>query len=330
MATTSLIIILILSVIYGYMNGLLGSANVVATMLSSRAMGPRPALVLAAVGMTVGPFLLGVAVANTIGAELIDPRASTSPVMISALAAAIVWTGITMWLKIPSSISQALIGGLIGAVVTGYGHTFLYTGGLFKVLLALFLSPILGLFVALILVRLLYFLAQSATPRINVWFNRGQTIAALLMAISFGANDGQKVIAMMALGLLTTGFTDHFVIPEWIIILSALSVGLGTLMGGWRLIRTLGARFYKIRPIHGFGAQLASGAVIFGAALLGGPVSGTQVVTTAIVGAGSADRIQKVRWGVMRQILIGWILTIPLSAVVSALCYKLVERVMMT
>ncbi len=325
MALNYIALILALALIYGYLNGLHGSASIVSTMISSRALGPRQALLLAALGISAGPFLLGVAVASTIGAELISVDDSTADVVIAGLIGAILWSTVTFWLKIPSSISQALIGGLIGAVLVASQSVMV--SGLQKTLLGLFLSPIVGIVVGFMLVRLSYSLSASATPHVNLWFKRGQILVSLLMAVAFGANDGQKIMGVITLGLVATGFVSTFDVPLWVVGFTAATIGVGTLMGGWRLIHTLGGKFYKIRPIHGFGAQLASGMVILSAALVGGPVSGSQVVTSAIVGAGSADRIQKVRWGVARQILAGWLLTLPFSALVGALVYLAIEKI---
>lgn len=328
MSNLIIVPILALAVAYGYLNGVHGSASVVSTMISSRALGPRRALLMAALGIAAGPFLLGAAVADTIAVQLVSPQATTASVVIAALLGAITWSTLTLWLKIPISISQALFGGVIGAVLMGFGQQAVLLPGLQKTLLALFLSPVLGLCVGFASARLAYFLAASATPHINKWFNRGQVLASLLMAISFGANDGQKIMGVMTLGLIATGFLNHFTVPTWVIVLSATAIGVGTLAGGWRLIHTLSGKFYKIRPVHGFSAQLASGAVIFSAALLGGPVSGSQVVTSAIVGAGSADRLQMVRWTVVQSILLSWLLTLPFSAGVSAGYYVLIESLM--
>jgi PiT family inorganic phosphate transporter len=251
--------ILALALVYNYLNGVHGSASIVATMISSRALGPRRALMLAALGISAGPFLLGGAVASTIGAELITVSDSTADVVIAGLMGAILWSAITFWLKIPTSISQALIGGLIGAVLVASQSVMV--SGLQKTLLGLFLSPILGILVGFILVRLSYFLSASATPHVNQWFKRGQILVSLLMAVAFGANDGQKIMGVITLGLVATGFVSTFDVPLWVVGFTAVAIGIGTLMGGWRLI-PLGGKFAKIRPIHGFGAQLASGVVI--------------------------------------------------------------------
>ena len=321
-----MVLILLLALTYGYLNGQHGSASIVATIISSRALGPRQALVLAALGIAAGPFLLGVAVANTIARDLIAPEANTVPVVVAALTGAIVWSAVTFWLHVPSSISQALIGGIVGAVTVASGWDAVQLPGLLRTLAALFLSPVLGLIAGFWVVRLSYTLASGATPHANVWFKRWQVVVSILMAIAFGANDGQKIMGMIVLGLLATGVTESYVVPTWVIAFSAASIAIGTLAGGWRLIHTLGGKFYKIRPIHGFGAQMASAIVMVGAALLGGPVSGSQVVTSAIVGAGSADRIQQVRWVIARNIVAGWLLTLPMSAATAALTYMLMER----
>jgi inorganic phosphate transporter, PiT family len=321
------IVILALAMGYGYLNGVHGSANVVATIISSRALGPRQALALAAIGMSTGPFLLGVAVASTIGSQLVSPQAASADVVIAGMMGAIFWSAITLWLKIPSSISQALVGGLLGAAWAGFGSQAILLPGLQKTLIALFLSPILGLLVGFLAVRLSYIVFASATPHINKWFNRVQIFVSLVVAMAFAANDAQKIMGVMTLGMVTTGVLKSFAVPLWIVGLSALAIGVGALVGGQRLIHTLSGKFYKIRPVHGFSAQLSSGAVILAAGLLGGPVSGSQVVTSAILGAGSADRLQMIRWGIARQIVISWVLTLPISAVVGALFYLVLEKV---
>lgn len=323
-----LIVVLILIFGYGYLSGVLVSASIVATTISSRALNSHKAFWLAALSMFVGPFLLGTAVANTIGAQLIAPEAATLPVIGSGLIGAILWSVFALWLKFPVSISQALIGGLIGATWAGFGHQAILSQGLTKTLLALFLSPILGLFGGYLVVKLTYRLCGSATPRLNVWLKRGQVFLSVLMAISFSANDSQKSMGVLVLALIASGLMKEFTVPLWIVVFCAVAIGLGTLVGSWRLIHTMGGKFYKIRPIHGFGADLASDIVLFGAALLGGPVSGSQIVTTAIVGAGSADRIQKVRWSVLKDIFTAWLLTIPLAGLVSALSYTLIRGTM--
>jgi len=320
-----LIVIIAIALIFDFLNGMHDSSNIVATMISSRAMAPRAALGMTAIAEFVGPFLFGVAVATTIGSEVVDPAAISSAVIIAALSGAIVWNLVTWYFGWPSSTSHALIGGLIGAVVVSAGFETINLAGLQKVLIALFLSPILGLVLGYLVVKVIYFLARGATPGINTLFKRGQWGTSVALALSHGTNDAQKTMGIIAMAMVTTGYVTEFQVPWWVITVSAGAIALGTLSGGWRLIRTLGGKFYKIRPVHAFGSQLTSAGTILGAALMGGPVSTTQVVSSAIMGAGSADRVSKVRWTVARDIAVAWLLTIPVSALLSAGLYLLID-----
>jgi PiT family inorganic phosphate transporter len=322
-----LIVIITIALTFDFLNGFHDSSNIVATMISSRAMSPRSALSMSAVAHFVGPFLFGVAVATTIGSEVVDPAAITSAVIIAALSSAILWNLFTWYFGLPSSTSHALIGGLVGAVAVSAGIETINLDGLMKVLIALFLSPILGLVLGYFLLKLIYFLARGATPRINALFKRGQWGTSLALALSHGTNDAQKTMGIIAMAMVTTGYVEEFYVPWWVVVLSASAIALGTLSGGWRLIETLGGKFFKIRPVHAFGSQLTSASVILGAALLGGPVSTTQVVSSSIMGAGSADRVSKVRWTVARDIAVAWLLTIPVSALMAAGFVLLVDLV---
>jgi len=322
---TEVLVLIGIALVFDFWNGLMDSANVVATVISSRALGPRASLLLAAVANAAGPFIFGTAVARTVGSEVIAENAMTIPVAVAALVGAILWNIVTFTVGIPSSSSHALIGGMVGAVWAGYGLEAVRLDGLTKVLLALFISPPLGMLAGYLMVRLLRFLASWSSPRVNVTFRRGQLLTSTTLALSHGANDAQKTMGIITLGLLAAGLIDRFEVPTWVIALSASAISLGTLLGGWRVIHTLGRKFYKIRPIHGLGAQAASTAVILGASLLGGPVSTTQVVSSSIVGAGAAERARMVRWNVFGNILVAWVLTIPLSALVSALVYRLLQ-----
>ena len=315
-----------LAVVFDFLNGFHDSSNIVATMISSRALGPRRALAITAVAEAVSPFLFGVAVARTIGSEIVAEAAVSMPVIAAALIAAIAWNLVTWFLGIPSSSSHALIGGIAGATVAGFGFGALRWAGLGKVLIALFVSPILGLLVGYSLMKTILFVAQGMSPRVNLLFKRAQIATALGLALSHGTNDAQKTMGIITLGLIASGALKTFAVPTWVIALSAGAIALGTSLGGWRLIRTLGGRFYTVRPVHGFTAQVSSAAVILGAALLGGPVSTTQVVSSAIVGAGSAERVSKVRWAVAQHILVAWLLTIPMSALLAAGAYVLVRE----
>ena len=301
------------------------SSNIVATMISSRAMTPRVALGISAVAHFAGPFLFGVAVATTIGHEVVDPAAINSSVIIAALGSAILWNLITWYLGWPSSTSHALIGGLMGAVAVSAGFGTIQLAGLEKVLIALFLSPVLGLVLGYLVLKFIYALARGATPGVNTLFKRAQYATSVVLALAHGTNDAQKTMGIIAMAMVTTGYLNEFQVPWWVVALSAGAIALGTLTGGWRLIRTLGGKFYKVRPVHAFGSQLASASIILGAALLGGPVSTTQVVSSAIMGAGSADRVSKVRWGVGRDIAVAWLLTIPVAALLAALLYLIID-----
>ncbi len=318
------------ALLFGFLNGFHDSSNVVATMISSRALSPWAALGLAAIAEFVGPFLFGVAVAKTIGHDLVPAESITPGVILAALAGAIAWNLITWWFGIPSSSSHALIGGLIGAVGIAHGLSLIRGDGLNKVLIALFLSPVLGLGVSYILMKLILSVARLAhlSPRINWVFKRGQILTALSLALSHGTNDAQKTMGIIVMAMVATGSLTQFEVPLWVVAASAGVMALGMASGGWRIIRTLGRGLYQVRPVHGFTAQAAAAMVILGAALVGGPVSTTQVVSTAIVGVGSAERFRKVRWGVVENIVVAWIVTIPVTALLAALLYLVIQRIM--
>lgn len=313
-----------LALLFDFLNGIHDSSNIVATMISSRAFRPQTALGVTAVAHFFGPFLFGVAVAKTIGDEVVHSSSLTIEVILAALIGAILWNLITWFLGIPSSSSHALIGGIVGAVAISVGFEAIILSGLEKVLIALFFSPLIGFGFGFVVTKIIFFLARGATPRINNVFSRSQIITAVALAFSHGANDAQKTMGVITLGLVITGFIPSFEVPVWVIATSAGAIAMGTAFGGWRLIKTLGGKFYKIRPVHSFAAQIASSIIILGASFIGGPVSTTQVVSTAIMGVGSAERLSKVRWGVARDILVAWIVTIPATGLVSAGVYWLI------
>ena len=320
----TLIILIALAILFDFLNGVHDSSNIVATMISSRAIQPRNALIMTALAEFSGPFIFGVAVANTIGQEIVSSEHLNMEVIISALAAAIVWNILTWVLGIPSSSSHALIGGIIGAVVMGAGWQEIHLAGVLKVVLTLFISPLVGFIAGMIMANVVYALSWKATPRINGLFKRMQVVTSFGLALSHGTNDAQKTMGVITLGLLISGVQKEFMVPFWVILVCALAIALGTSVGGWQLIRTLGSKFYKIRPIHGFTAQISSAAVILTASLIGGPVSTTQVVSTSIMGVGAAERMSKVRWGVAGDIITAWFLTIPLTGLLAAGIYWLI------
>jgi PiT family inorganic phosphate transporter len=315
------ITLIILALIFNFLNGVHDSSNIVATIISSRSLSPRLALGLTAVAEFCGPFIFGVAVAKTIGSEIVSSEHITMSILIAALSGSIIWNIITWYLGYPSSSSHALIGGLIGATAAGFGFNGILLPGLIKVCIALFLSPVIGLVAGFLFTKLVFLLSKNTSVKINLFFKRAQIFTGTCLALSHGANDAQKTMGIMALGLLTAGELTSFSIPLWVIVISALAIAIGTVSGGWRLIKTLGAGFFRIRPVHGFCTQVTSAGVILGAALLGGPVSTTQVVSSAIMGVGAADRINKVRWQLAGNILAAWLITIPLSGLMAAGIY---------
>jgi PiT family inorganic phosphate transporter len=312
---------------FDFLNGFHDSSNIVATVISSRALRPRTALYFTAAAEFIAPFLFGVAVANTIGRGLIEPASITILVVIAAVLSAVVWNLLTWLIGIPSSSSHALVGGLLGAAILADGINVVHLSGLTKILLALFISPPLGLIVGWLFMRIIQLLFSNAGPRINQAFKRLQILTSLSLALSHGTNDSQKTMGIITLGLVASGYQQTFHVPVWVIAASAGAIALGTAFGGWRLIRTLGGRIYKIRPVHAFTSQAASAGVILGAALLGGPVSTTQVVSSSIMGVGAAERINKVRWQVAQNMLVTWILTIPITGLLAALIYSLLHMI---
>lgn len=324
---TWLIALLVLALVFDFLNGFHDSANMVATMIASQAMSARGALLLAAAANFAGPFLFGVAVAHTIGAEVIQGGAMTIPVVLAALASASLWNLATWYLGIPVSSSHALVGGMLGAAVLEAGSTAIQPLGIVKIVVALMLSPLLAFAAAVAVMQVTRWWLRAATPKANVMLSRAQIVTATVLALGHGANDAQKTVGMIALGLLVLGYTPVFTVPWWSIALSASALSLGTALGGGRVVRTLGARFYHIRPIHGFAAQLASAIVILAASLAGGPVSSTQVVSMTIVGAGAAERKSMVRWAVLGELLIAWVLTLPASALLAMPFFLIIDGI---
>ena len=319
-----LIILIGFALAFDFLNGFHDSANIVATMISSRSMNAKAALAMAGLASLAGPFIFGVAVAKTIGSDIAVSEFITIQVLIAALISACIWNIVTWFFGIPSSSSHALIGGLVGAVLIGGGVHAIVSKGLIKIFIALFTSPIIGLLLGWLVMKLLLRLLKKASPKANYYFKVGQIPAALALALSHGANDAQKTMGIITLGLVISGYQHHFVVPVWVIVISASAISFGTFFGGWRIIRTLGSKFFKIKPIHSFASQTASALVIITASIFGGPVSTTQVVSMSIMGAGAGERLSKVRWMVLKEILLSWVLTIPVTAILSIPIYLLI------
>ena len=322
---TLVIIVIVLALLFDLTNGIKDSSNIVATMIMTRAFSPRVALGVTAVCEFSGPFIFGVALAETIGRGIVDPQVIDTSVLVAALISAVVWNLLTWYWALPSSSSHALIGGLVGSVVIAAGWQSIQLSGLLKILLTLFTSPIIGFLIGFIVLRLILMVFWNATPRINGLFKRSQLVTGVALALSHGANDAQKTMGIITLALVTGGYLESFEVPFWVIFACAAMIAIGTAIGGWGLIKTLGSKFFKIRPVDGFATQFASAAVILGASLLGGPVSTTQVVSSSIMGVGAAERLNKVRWHVAQEIVMAWVLTIPASALVGAGVYWLIH-----
>lgn len=322
-----LIIVIALALIFDFLNGMRDASNIVATMISSRALRPHTALTITAIAEFLGPFLFGIVVAKTIGDEIVQSSVMTLGVIAASLIGAIVWNLITWFFGIPGSSSHALIGGIVGAVLVSAGLEAIKFQGLYKVLIGLFTAPLIGFLFGFIITRIIYFLVQNATPRVNEVFKRGQIVTAIALALSHGTNDAQKTMGIIALSLVVGGALPSFQVPLWVVAASAAAIAIGTASGGWRLIRTLGAGFYKIRPLNSFSTQLTSGLVILAASFFGLPVSTSQVVSSAIIGVGSAERVSKVRWRLAGDIMTSWLITIPVSALIGAGCFVLLQAI---
>jgi PiT family inorganic phosphate transporter len=326
------IVVIALALFFDFSNGFHDAANVVATMITTRALSPRKALLLATICEFIGPFLFGTAVAQMIGKNIIDISTFhpgtldlSMLVIIAALIGAIMWNLLTWFFGLPSSSSHALIGGMVGAVLVAYGPDKILWGGLFYVLGSLILSPLLGLLMGWLFLQITFYLSRDATPKINYFFNRMQIPSSIALALSHGANDVQKSIGLIVMSFVILGFSAGFHAPFWVIASCGVATALGTATGGWRIIKTMGSKIYRLRSVHAFCAQTSSATVILGAALLGGPVSTTQVVSSSIMGVGAGQRISAVRWGVARNIILAWFITIPASAVMAGLSFFIIR-----
>lgn len=338
MDTINLLCVLAIFIVllFNYTNGFHDAANIIATVIASRAMNPVQAVVVVSFFEFLGPILGGTAVADTIGhvVSLSDLPAHLSlTIILSGLVGAIVWNLITWRIGLPSSSSHALIGGLIGAVVLAVGTDHILWGfkelghghldGVIKVVLSLVLSPILGFLIGYLLHTVMRYALRASHPRINRNLRLGQYITAAVLAFSHGANDAQKSLGMLTLVLLLGGFIPRFEVPFWVMLSCAVTMTLGIMSGGWRIVRTLGFAIYKVRPLHALDSQLTSAGLILSASVIGAPVSTTHVVATAIMGIGASERPRDVRWSKAREIVSAWLLTMPAAALVGAIVYSL-------
>ena len=312
--------------LFDFLNGFHDSAKLLATLIASRALAARPALLLTAAAMLTGPFLFGSAIARTVGRGLVLPDAATLPVFLAAVWGATVWALITWYTGMPSSRAHALVGAILGSAAVSSGLGSLQWAGMRTVYAALLLSPLLGLLIGYLLMKLVLELAQAASPSINLWFKRAQRFTFMGLALTHGSNSAQNSMGIITLGLSVSGLVQGFAVPLWVVAASATATAAGMLTGGGRLIRTLGSGMYTVRPVHGFVSQVAAAVVILGAALTGGPVSTTHVNGAAIMGVGAAQNARRVRWGVASEIFWTWLLTIPLSALLAGIFSLLLRQ----
>ena len=323
-----LVTIVVVALIFDYTNGFHDTANAIATSVSTRALSPRVAVLMAAILNMVGA-LVSTDVAKTVGEGLVNTDLVTLPLVLAALIGAVVWNFTTWHFGIPSSSSQALFGGLIGAMIASAGLSGVLWGGVFdKVILPMLGSPALGFIGAWFLMTGLTWLVYRWPPApVNRWFRLLQPVSAGFMAFSHGGNDAQKTMGVITLALFASGQIDTFTIPLWVKVACALVMAFGTYSGGWRIIHTLGSKVIKLDPIHGFAAETSAASVIQLATHFGIPVSTTHTITAAIMGVGSTQRLSAVRWGVAGNIATAWVLTLPASALVAGLVYLLISLV---
>ncbi|HEX9081132.1 MAG TPA: inorganic phosphate transporter [Holophagaceae bacterium] len=324
----ALVFIVLLALIFDYINGFHDTANAIATVVSTGVLSARNAVLMAGLLNFVGA-LKGVEVATTIAKGIADSNLVVPAVVVAALLSAITWNLITWWFGIPSSSSHALVGGLAGAVVAHAGRAALHTAKLEEVATFLVLSPIFGFFIAMaIILVLLWTCRRMLGQRVNLAFRKLQLFSAGAMAFAHGTNDAQKSMGIIALALITYGKLaangSHVPVPLWVKVSCALAMGFGTMSGGWRIIKTMGTKIVKLRPIHGFAAETASAVVILGAAQAGIPVSTTHVIAGSIMGVGASTNVSAVRWGVAGNMVVAWVLTIPVSALLAGGFLKLV------
>jgi PiT family inorganic phosphate transporter len=317
-----LVAVVLLALAFDYTNGFHDTANAIATSVATRALAPRYAILMAAGFNFIGAFA-GTAVAKTVGNGLVDEATTTQVVIAAALIGAIAWNLITWQQGLPSSSSHALIGGLLGATVVAAGTGAVKVDGIVnKVLVPMFTSPILGFFIAYALMVTLYWIFRSAKRKpMATRFRRLQIFSAGFMAFAHGSNDAQKTMGIITLALLTGGVIPDFTVPIWVIIVSATALSAGTAVGGWRIMHTMGQRVAKLEPVHGFAAETTAASILLATAHFGMPVSTTQVISGAIMGVGSSQGLRHVRWGVARNILTAWVLTIPAAGILASIAW---------
>lgn len=319
-STFLILAVVVVALAFDYVNGFHDTANSIATTVLTGALSIPKAIFLAASLNFLGAYL-DKAVATTIGKGIVDPHTIDLSTVLAALIGAIIWNLMTWWRGLPSSSSHALIGGIVGAVVARHGFSVFHAKGLQKIILALILSPIAGFIVGTLFMVALYWIFKDVRPgKLNQGFKFIQVLSASAMAVSHGANDAQKTMGLITMALASGGFIPTFDVPGWVVFACAFSMAMGTAAGGWRIIKTVGRKVLSLQPVHGFAAETSGAAVILAATAVGAPVSTTHVISSAIMGVGSAQRMRGVRWNVVKQIVYAWVLTLPASALLAAVC----------
>ncbi len=324
---TAVVFIIFVALVFDFINGFHDAANSIATVVSTRVLTPLQAVVWAAFFNFVAAFGFGVHVATTVGKGVVETQVVDEWVILAGLGGAIVWDLVTWWWGLPTSSSHALIGGFAGAAVAKAGFGSLVIGGLVKIGVFMVLAPLIGLVVGFTMMLLTMHTVRAETPgRVDRVFRKGQLVSAAAYSIGHGTNDAQKTMGIIAVLLFATGHLGpEFYVPFWVILAAGAALGLGTMFGGWRIVKTMGMRITKLRPIGGFCAETAGAVTLISASLAGIPVSTTHTITGAIMGVGSLQRFSAVRWGVAGRIVWAWILTIPASAAVAALGWLLLR-----
>lgn len=323
-----LVCVIVLATIFDFINGFHDTANAIATSVSTRVLSPKTAVIMAAVLNLVGA-LTGTAVAKTVGAGLVEAQYITQATVVAALLSAIIWDLITWYFALPTSSSHALLASILGAAVATVGTEAIIQKGVYKVLIGLVLSPIIGFGLGFLLMMLLLWLfGRSPISFVNTFFNKLQIVSAAYMAFSHGGNDAQKTMGIITMALVSYYKLPAFDVPLWVMILCAVAMSLGTAIGGWRIIKTLGMRLVHLQPIHGFAAEASAGTVIEIASRFGLPLSTTHIISSTILGVGSTKRASAVRWGIAGRIVMAWILTLPACAILAWVIYKLLAMIL--
>jgi len=321
-----IILLIVLALVFDFLNGFHDSANSIATVVSTRVLSPKYAVMWAAAFNFIAFFCFGDHVAKTIGKGIIDIAIVDKAVIFGTLIGACSWNLLTWYFGLPTSSSHALIGGLIGAALVKAGSSSLVWAGIQKTVIFIFVSPLLGLVLGLVFGTLVYFIFRNSTPlKVDHFFRKGQLVSAALYSMGHGGNDAQKTMGIIASLLFSAGIIDKFYIPGWVAIMCYTAIAMGTMFGGWRIVKTMGQRITKLKPVDGFCAEAGAAATLFIASSMGVPVSTTHTITGSIMGVGSLRRLSAVRWGVAGRIVWAWIITIPCAATISALSYWLIK-----